>query len=452
MQLFDDVAITTLDNGITVISDYEPAAFGLAANIRICTGSHHDRADKMGLAHLAEHMMANGMPGMDMPTFRQNMAEFGMTLKGNNFNFETGPDFTDYWATGSTEGVSYFLEHIAAAIRERAYTREQFLIEQSRVVNETKSYLMDPECITAHKLNQGLFHNGALARWVYGGLPNHVANLTLKDVQAYHARTHTPDNIILFTSGSWTHEQVREWANDNLGSLDRGKAFKKVKSPYNPQNIRKAAPWLSGATHFFIGANLGLSNSYNPADWDVLLLALNTQFKALADKMGIYGMGVAPAGSNPEIDQVIVSSTPLEPGQVRDVIQASTDLLLRARETITPDMFEDERRRFAAAQKLSLSFNRLDIRFRMPSLRVGYYYRDDPTILNATFDRLEAADYDKAMALLDRVRHSRIATGYIGDQRDDFPTGDDVSQMMGINVYRRPAAARASAKPPVPKM
>jgi len=89
----EDVRVTTLDNGLRVVSEAMPGLATVAMGIWSGAGSRHERAEEQGLAHLLEHMAFKG-------TSRRSALQIAEEIEavGGEVNAETNTEYTAYYA------------------------------------------------------------------------------------------------------------------------------------------------------------------------------------------------------------------------------------------------------------------------------------------------------------------------------------------------------------------
>ncbi len=83
------VAVTRLDNGVRIVTQYWPGARSAAVGVWLTNGSRYERPEQAGYAHLLEHMFFKGTPSYD----RIRIARL-TDLWGGHVNAHTGRELT----------------------------------------------------------------------------------------------------------------------------------------------------------------------------------------------------------------------------------------------------------------------------------------------------------------------------------------------------------------------
>ena len=94
------IQITTLDNGVRVVSDTVPTVESVSVGIWVNAGARHEAAPQNGIAHLLEHMVFKG-------TSRRSALDIAREIEtvGGQMNAYTGREHTAFYAKVATRTV-----------------------------------------------------------------------------------------------------------------------------------------------------------------------------------------------------------------------------------------------------------------------------------------------------------------------------------------------------------
>jgi zinc protease len=189
----------TLDNGLRVVVSPTPGLGVVAVNIWYDVGSRHEQPHRQGFAHLFEHLMFQGS---------RNVAsgEHFSLLQGagGNVNATTSFDRTNYFESmprGALD-LALWLEADRMGYLDDALTQENFS-NQVDVVAQERGQRMDnvPYGTMFERILPLVFD----LDHPYGHLPignmRHLAEATLDEVTAFHARYYMPSNAVLTVVG-----------------------------------------------------------------------------------------------------------------------------------------------------------------------------------------------------------------------------------------------------------
>src|SRR3954468_3674143 len=122
-----NIEISSLSNGLTIITDPMANLQSAALGVWVGTGSRNERPDQMGLSHLLEHMAFKGTLSR---TARQIAEE--IEAVGGYLNAYTGREQTAFHARLLKDDVPLALDLIADILLHPRY--EQSELERERQV------------------------------------------------------------------------------------------------------------------------------------------------------------------------------------------------------------------------------------------------------------------------------------------------------------------------------
>ncbi len=189
----------TLDNGLRVVVSATPGLGVVAVNLWYDVGSRHEERHRQGFAHLFEHLMFQGSRHVKSGDHFQLLQGNGASL-----NATTSFDRTNYFEAmpAGVLDLALWLEADRMAYLDDVLTQENF-VNQVDVVAQERSQRMDnvPYGTVFEKALPLIFD----AEHPYGHLPignmQHLAEATLAEVSAFHARFYMPSNAVLSIVG-----------------------------------------------------------------------------------------------------------------------------------------------------------------------------------------------------------------------------------------------------------
>jgi len=189
----------TLDNGLRVVVSPTPGLGVVAVNLWYDVGSRHEQPQRQGFAHLFEHLMFQGSRHVSAGD------HFALLQRhGGSVNATTSFDRTNYFEAmpAGVLDLALWLEADRMAYLDDVLTQQNF-DNQVDVVAQERSQRMD-------NVPYGTVFEKALPLVFdldhpYGHLPignmAHLAEATLAEVSAFHARYYMPRNAVLTIVG-----------------------------------------------------------------------------------------------------------------------------------------------------------------------------------------------------------------------------------------------------------
>jgi predicted Zn-dependent peptidase len=214
------IVTRTLDNGLRLVVSPTPGLGVVAVNLWYDVGSRHEEPHRQGFAHLFEHLMFQGSRHVKAGDHFALLQGHGASL-----NATTSFDRTNYFESmpAGALDLGLWLEADRMAYLDDVLTQENFR-NQVDVVAQERSQRMDnvPYGTVFEKILPLVFD----ADHPYGHLPignmQHLAEATLDEVSAFHARYYMPSNAVLSIVGDVETDDAFARAEKYCGHIDAG--------------------------------------------------------------------------------------------------------------------------------------------------------------------------------------------------------------------------------------
>ena len=195
-----------LANGLTVVVNRDPVSKLAAVNILYKVGARNENPERTGFAHLFEHLMFRGtrrIPNFDLPV---------QMACGDNNAF-TNNDYTDFYITLPKDNVETALWLESDRMEGLDITPEKLETEKRVVIEEFRQRYLNQPYGDQPMLLRALAYKVHPYRWATIGLtPEHIAQATLDEVQAFYRAHYRPSNAILSISADIDEEKMLDLA------------------------------------------------------------------------------------------------------------------------------------------------------------------------------------------------------------------------------------------------
>ncbi len=212
-----------LTNGLQILLIKDDSKPSTTVNLTYRVGSKNENYGETGMAHLLEHLLFKGTPGMPGV-----WAE--LTKRGLRFNASTSQDRTNYFASLSynEENLRWYLSWHADAMVNSFIARKDLDTEMTVVRNEMEmgennawGILLERVMATAYE-----WHN--YGKSIIGARAD-VEGVDIRHLQDFYHTYYRPDNATLIVSGKFDPVKVRQWIASYFGKI------KKPAKPLPPQ-------------------------------------------------------------------------------------------------------------------------------------------------------------------------------------------------------------------------
>lgn len=199
--------ITTLDNGVRVVTERVPSVRSVALGFWIATGSVSEHEREAGISHLLEHMLFRG-------TERYGSQEIDQIFDAMGAEINAG---TDKEATSLyTRVLDRHLEHAFDVMSDMVWNPRFGELEAERevVLEEIAMYEDDPQDRVFDVLGKAIFGSHPLGRAVIG-TAEVIREVTREQLAGFHAQRYLPGSVVIAAAGSLEHDALVEMASQH---------------------------------------------------------------------------------------------------------------------------------------------------------------------------------------------------------------------------------------------
>jgi predicted Zn-dependent peptidase len=199
--------ITTLDNGVRVVTERVPSVRSVALGFWIATGSVSEHECEAGISHLLEHMLFRG-------TERYGSQEIDQIFDAMGAEINAG---TDKEATSLyTRVLDRHLEHAFDVMSDMVWNPRfgELDAEREVVLEEIAMYEDDPQDRVFDVLGKAIFGSHPLGRAVIG-TADVIRGVTREQLADFHAQHYLPGSVVIAAAGSIEHDALVEMASQH---------------------------------------------------------------------------------------------------------------------------------------------------------------------------------------------------------------------------------------------
>jgi predicted Zn-dependent peptidase len=376
-----DHRLTTLSNGLRVITETMPSVRSAAVGCWVDTGSRDEGDSEAGCSHFLEHLLFKGSERFSA----QHIAE-AFDAVGARSNAFTSKEYTCYWAQLRDEDLPMGMDLLAEMMRRPAFRPEEIESEANVVLEEINMNEDDPADVAHDQFARALWGSHALALPVLGTRES-ITGMSRETVLSYWSRRYRPPTTVLAIAGNVTHEQAVALAEEHFGSWEGDGEGHELEEPRIDATVQVRTKETEQA-HLVIGGGaltraddrrfaFGLLNHVMGGGMSSRLFREIREERGLAYAVYSFRMPFADSGAY----GIYVGTTPHQTGQVMDLIRAELEKI--AVHGITAD----ELHRAKGNMKGSLALSMEDTNSRM--IRLGRHELTGVTHL--TLDETVAA-------------------------------------------------------------
>jgi predicted Zn-dependent peptidase len=200
--MIDEVRLTRLPNGITVLTEHMPGLRSVTAGIWVRRGSRHETPELNGICHFIEHAV---FKGTERRTARDIAVESDRL--GGNLDAFTTHEMTGFAVKVADKSLPAAFDLIADLLAHPRFDQVDMEREQKVILEEMKMVEDTPEELLGELFNAAYFPGHPLGRPIEG-TEETVSTFDRQTISAFHAREFSTSNLVIAAAGNVQHEQM----------------------------------------------------------------------------------------------------------------------------------------------------------------------------------------------------------------------------------------------------
>ena len=208
--------ITTLENGIRVITETVNHVQFMSMGFWVGVGSRYENEQQWGITHFIEHML---FKGTDKRTAEQISG--AVDAVGGQLNAFTSKENTCYYIKTLTEDFPLAVDVLSDMFLNSRFDNEEIAKEREVIIEEIKMYEDTPDDQVHDLMSANLWPEHPLGRAILG-TEESIAAFNHDMLKDYMKQYYTGSNIVVSVVGNISHNQVVEAIREVLGGIPKG--------------------------------------------------------------------------------------------------------------------------------------------------------------------------------------------------------------------------------------
>ncbi|MGB0934875.1 MAG: M16 family metallopeptidase [Alphaproteobacteria bacterium] len=206
-------SISSLPNGIRIITDAVDRVETAAISIWVNVGSRHEPIEITGAAHFIEHMAFKGTPTRTAKEIAESVEAVG-----GHLNAATAREFTAFYGRVLKEDIPLAMEVLADIMQDSAFEHAEFDRERDVVLQEIAQSQDTPDDIIFDHFQQTAFPGQNLGLPILG-TADVIKSVSAETLKSYMRQHYTGGNIVIAVSGNTNHDHVMQLAKEHFGGF-----------------------------------------------------------------------------------------------------------------------------------------------------------------------------------------------------------------------------------------
>jgi predicted Zn-dependent peptidase len=404
--------LTTLPNGLRIITENMPTLRSVAVGCWVDTGSRDETPSEAGASHFLEHLLFKGSEAWSARRISETFD--GIGARHNAF---TSKEYTCFWTRTRDEDLPVGVEILAEMLQRPAFRQDEIDSERNVVLEEINMNDDDPTDVAHEEFITAAWSGHPLALPILGTRQS-IQDMSRDTVADYWARRYTPRSTVVSIAGNLP-DNLMEIIVDRFGSWEGGATTRVSDSPTVHSNARVHTKDTEQA-HILYGSPsivrdddrrfaLTLADHVLGGGMSSRLFREIRETRGLAYAVHSFQMAFLDAGAS----SVYVGTMPSQVGEVLSIISDETN------KVIDLGITEPELERAKGHIKGALALGLEDANSRMSRLGRTEIVGMEHLSVDETVSRISAVTNDDIMAVAKVAYGGPSIIGAVG------PFGED---------------------------
>jgi predicted Zn-dependent peptidase len=209
----DTVRITTLANGLRVVSEAMPRLQTASVGVWVDVGARYEPAEANGVAHMLEHMAFKGTATRSARAIAEEIERVGGSL-----NAYTSREHTAYYARILAGDVELAADLLADILQRSTFDPAELEKERHVVLQEIGQVRDTPDDLVFDLLQEASYPDQPMGRAILGPEAI-VASMPREALLEYMARHYGPARLVFSGAGKVEHDRLVDLASRLFGEL-----------------------------------------------------------------------------------------------------------------------------------------------------------------------------------------------------------------------------------------
>ncbi|MCK4938709.1 MAG: insulinase family protein, partial [Rhodospirillaceae bacterium] len=229
----ENVKITTLDNGLRVVTDEMASVETTSAGVWVEAGARFEAPQVGGVSHVLEHMTFKGTKQRTA----QSLVE-EIEAVGGHINAYTSRENTAYYAKTLKEDIGLTIDIVSDLVINATLDNDEFERERGVILQEIHQANDTPDEVVYDLFQIAAYPDQPLGRPVLG-YHDDISAMDRSAMQGYMAEHYRSGGMVLAAAGNLKHDEVVDMAASHFASAPTGKGKIHPAAKYSGGEMRE---------------------------------------------------------------------------------------------------------------------------------------------------------------------------------------------------------------------
>ncbi len=213
-----NIEVTTLGNGVRVITEVMPHVRSVSVGIWIGSGSRREAGDQNGVSHFIEHMLFKGTTSRSAEDIARSVDSIG-----GNLDAFTAKELVCFNTKVLDEHLPIAFDVLADLVLHPLFRDDDIEKEKGVILEEIKMEEDSPDYLVHEIFSSNFWQGHALGKPILG-TPQTVRRFDSTMIRDFYRAVYAPSNLLVTAAGNLSHQQMADLVRRHFESLPPGPA------------------------------------------------------------------------------------------------------------------------------------------------------------------------------------------------------------------------------------
>jgi predicted Zn-dependent peptidase len=210
--------MTTLANGVRIITEVMPHVRSVSVGVWIGSGSRRETIAQNGISHFIEHMLFKGTATRSAEDIAR-----AVDALGGNLDAFTAKELVCYNTKVLDQHLSQAFDVLADLVLHPMFREEDIEKERGVILEEIKMEEDSPDYLVHEIFSGNFWKDHPLGKPILG-TPQSVRRFDSEMVRDFYRDVYAPANLVVTAAGHLTHDGLAALVRQHFASLPPGQA------------------------------------------------------------------------------------------------------------------------------------------------------------------------------------------------------------------------------------
>jgi len=220
-----DIDMTTLPNGVRVITETMPHVRSVSVGVWINSGSRQETPEQNGISHFIEHMLFKGTTTRSAEDIARSVDSIG-----GNLDAFTAKEMVCFNTKVLDEHLSNAFDVLADLVLHPRFAESDLEKEKGVILEEIKMEADSPDYLVHEIFSANFWKDHSLGKPILGTRET-VRRFDSQMVRDYYSGVYAASNLVVTAAGNLTHDRLVSLVESHFSELPPGPPLKGGDAP-----------------------------------------------------------------------------------------------------------------------------------------------------------------------------------------------------------------------------